>query len=118
MLPSFILNRMDSIVTSLENMEDPLLKQFPLPGCSMRDMSPKEEIHSIIARMLEVETRKEEGMETRKITEALKALQGEFSKVRPSSIILESLLLFLKKTKKKPLCSKLILLMKDYLLNI
>ncbi|MDP1421542.1 TetR/AcrR family transcriptional regulator [Peribacillus simplex] len=119
LLPSFILNRMDSIIESLQSMEDPLLKQFPLPGCSMRDMSPKEEIHSIIVRMLEVETRKEEGMEKRKNTEALKAIQEEFSKVRPSPIILESLLLFLEKNEKRsPLCSKLILVMKDYLTNI
>ncbi|CAH0254040.1 TetR/AcrR family transcriptional regulator [Peribacillus simplex] len=119
LLPSFILNRMDSIIASLQNKEDPLLKQFPLPECSMRDMSPKEEIHSIIVRMLEVETRKEEGMETNKNTEALKAIQEEFSKVRPSPIILESLLLFLEKNdKRSPLSSKLILMMKDYLLNI
>ncbi|MGG0412410.1 TetR/AcrR family transcriptional regulator [Peribacillus simplex] len=119
LLPSFILNRMDSIIESLQSMEDPLLKQFPLPGCSMRDMSPKEEIHSIIVRMLEVETRKEEGMEKRKNTEALKAIREEFSKVRPSPIILESLLLFLEKNEKRsPLCSKLILVMKDYLTNI
>ena len=120
LLPSFILNRMDSIIASLQNTEDPLLKQFPLPECSMRDVSPKEEIHnSIIARMLEVETRKEEGMETSKNTEALKAIQEEFSKVRPSPIILERLLLFLEKNEKRsPMCSKLILMMKDYLLNI
>ncbi|MFJ8072190.1 TetR/AcrR family transcriptional regulator [Peribacillus sp. NPDC096447] len=119
LLPSFILNRMDSIIASLENKEDPLLKQFPLPGCSMRDMSPKEEIHSIIVRMLEVETRKEEGMETRKNTEALKVIQEEFSKARPSPIILESLLLFLEKNEKRsPLSSKLILMMKDYLTSI
>ncbi|MFF2501687.1 MULTISPECIES: TetR/AcrR family transcriptional regulator [Peribacillus] len=119
LLPSFILNRMDSIIASLENMEDPLLKQFPLPGCSMRDMSPKEEIHSIIVRMLEVETRKEEGMDTRKNTEALKAIQEEFSKASPSPIILESLLLFLEKNEKRsPLSSKLILMMKDYLTSI
>ncbi|MFF2460043.1 TetR/AcrR family transcriptional regulator [Peribacillus simplex] len=119
LLPSFILNRMDSIIASLQNNEDPLLKQFPLPGCSMRDMSPKEEIHSIIVRMLEVETRMEEGMEINKNTEALKAIQEEFSKVRPNPIILESLLLFLEKNEKRsPLGSKLILMMKDYLLNI
>ncbi|MFF2854921.1 TetR/AcrR family transcriptional regulator [Peribacillus sp. NPDC058002] len=119
LLPSFILNRMDSIIASLQNNEDPLLKQFPLPGCSIRDMSPKEEIHSIIVRMLEVETRMEEGMEINKNTEALKAIQEEFSKVRPNPIILESLLLFLEKNEKRsPLGSKLILMMKDYLLNI
>ena len=74
-------------------------------------MSPKEEIHSIISRMLEVETSKNR--------EALKAIQEEFSKVRPSPIILESLLLFLEKSEKRsPLCSKLILTMKDYLTNI
>ena len=119
LLPSFILNRMDSIIASLETMEDPLLKQFPLPGCPMQDMSPKEEIHSIIVRMLEVETRKEEGMDTRKNTEALKVIQEEFSKVSPSPIILESLLLFLEKNEKRsPLSSKLILMMKDYLTSI
>ncbi|MFH0070390.1 TetR/AcrR family transcriptional regulator [Peribacillus sp. NPDC056705] len=119
LLPSFILNRMDSIIASLQNNEDPLLKQFPLPGCSIRDMSPKEEIHSIIVRMLEVETRMEEGMEINKNTEALKVIQEEFSKVRPNPIILESLLLFLEKNEKRsPLGSKLILMMKDYLLNI
>jgi AcrR family transcriptional regulator len=119
LLPNFILNRMDSIISSLEAMEDPLLKQFPLPECSLRDLSPKEEIHSIISRMLEVETSKEEGMEISKNREALKAIQEEFSKVRPSPIILESLLLFLEKNEKRgPLCSKLVLTMKDYLTNI
>ena len=111
LLPSFMLNRMDSIIASLQNMEDPLLKQFPLPECSLRDLSPKEEIHSIISRMLEVETSKNR--------EALKAIQEEFSKVRPSPIILESLLLFLEKNEKRsPLCSKLVLTMKEYLTNI
>ena len=43
-------------------------------------MSPKEEINSIIRQVLEVETRKEEGLETSKNTEALKAIQEEFSK--------------------------------------
>ncbi|WP_375090900.1 TetR/AcrR family transcriptional regulator [Peribacillus sp. RS7] len=119
LLPNFILNRMDSIIASLQIMDDPLLKQFPLHECSLRDLSPKEEIHSIISRMLEVETRKEEGMETNKYTEALKAIQEEFSKVRPSPIILESLLLFLEKNEKRShLCSKLILTMKEYLTNI
>ncbi|MGG4266398.1 TetR/AcrR family transcriptional regulator [Peribacillus simplex] len=119
LLPNFILNRMDSIISSLETMEDPLLKQFPLPECSLRDFSPKEEIHSIISRMLEGETSKEEGMEISKNREALKAIQEEFSKVSPSPIILESLLLFLEKNEKRgPLCSKLILTMKDYLANI
>jgi AcrR family transcriptional regulator len=119
LLPNFILNRMDSIIASLQNKEDPLLKQFPLPECSLRELSPKEEIHSIISRMLEVETRKEEGMETSKNTEALKAIQEEFSKVNPNSIILESLLLFLEKNEKRShLCSKLILTMKDYLMNL
>ncbi|MEY9864851.1 AcrR family transcriptional regulator [Peribacillus sp. B2I2] len=119
LLPNFILNRMDSIIASLQIMDDPLLKQFPLHECSLRDLSPKEEIHSIISRMLEVETRKEEGMETNKYTEALKVIQEEFSKVRPSPIILESLLLFLEKNEKRShLCSKLILTMKEYLTNI
>lgn len=119
LLPKFILNRMDSIIASLQIMDDPLLKQFPLHECSLTDLSPKEEIHSIISRMLEVETRKEEGMETNKNTEALKAIQEEFSKVRPSPIILESLLLFLEKNEKRShLCTKLILTMKEYLTNI
>ncbi|MDM5356737.1 TetR/AcrR family transcriptional regulator [Peribacillus sp. ACCC06369] len=119
LLPNFILNRMDSIIASLQIKDDPLLKQFPLHECSLRDLSPKEEIHSIISRMLEVETRKEEGMETNKYTEALKVIQEEFSKVRPSPIILESLLLFLEKNEKRShLCSKLILTMKEYLTNI
>ncbi|MGG0848957.1 TetR/AcrR family transcriptional regulator [Peribacillus simplex] len=119
LLPKFILNRMDSIIASMQIMDDPLLKQFPLHGCSLTDLSPKEEIHSIISRMLEVETRKEEGMETNKNTEALKAIQEEFSKVRPSPIILESLLLFLEKNEKRShLCTKLILTMKEYLTNI
>ncbi|AXN39234.1 hypothetical protein CN689_16425 [Peribacillus butanolivorans] len=115
-LPIFILNRMDSIIKGLHKTDDPLLKEFPLIECSIQKVSPKEEINSIIRQVLEVGKHKEEGLETSKNIEALKAIQEEFSKVRPNGIILEGLLLFLEKNEKRnTMCSKLIILMKDYL---
>ncbi|MGE6379635.1 TetR/AcrR family transcriptional regulator [Peribacillus muralis] len=119
LFPNFFLNRLDSIIASLQNLEDPLLKQFPLPNCTIHDMNPKEETLLIITKLLEAETRKEEGREASKNTKALRAIQEELSKSKPSSIILESLLLFLEKSEKKiPLHSKLSLSMKEYLTNM
>ncbi|MFD9628929.1 TetR/AcrR family transcriptional regulator [Peribacillus muralis] len=119
LFPNFFLNRLDSLIASLQNMEDPLLKQFPLPTCTLQDLDTEEEIHLIITKLLEVETRNEEGKETSKNTKALRAIQEELSKNKPSPIILESLVLFLDKSEKKtPLYSKLILSMKEYLTNI
>ncbi|MFD6440151.1 TetR/AcrR family transcriptional regulator [Peribacillus sp. NPDC060186] len=118
-LPIFILNQMDSIIEGLHKTDDPLLKEFPLLKCSIQKVSPKEEINSIILQILEVEKQKDEGLETSKNVEALKAIQEEFSKVRPNGIILEGLLLFLEKNEKRnTMCSKLIILMKDYLTKI
>ncbi|AOH52992.1 hypothetical protein ABE28_001310 [Peribacillus muralis] len=119
LFPNFFLNRLDSIIASLQNLEDPLLKQFPLPNCTIQDMNPKEETLLIITKLLEAETPKEEGREASKNTKALRAIQEELSKSKPSSIILESLLLFLEKSEKKiPLHSKLSLTMKEYLTNM
>ncbi|KWW12638.1 hypothetical protein AS888_09800 [Peribacillus simplex] len=118
LFPNFFLNRLDSIIASLQNMEDPLLKHFPLPNCTLHDINPKEEILLIITKLLEMETQ-EEGRKASKNTKALSAIQEELSNGKPRSIILESLLLFLEKSDKKgPLYSKLVLTMKEYLTNI
>ena len=116
LLPKFLLNRMDSIIETIQKTDVPLLKKFPWPECLADTVDIREEILLIISRLLEKEINKEEGQAKNKSLEALKALQEEFAKVRPSDIILEGLLLFLEKNEKRStLCSKLILLMKDYL---
>ncbi|MET1014391.1 MAG: hypothetical protein ABWX61_07765, partial [Paenisporosarcina sp.] len=116
LLPIFLSNRMDSIIESLQKTDGPLLKQFPLPECLPNMVDAKEEIILIINRLMEIEIKKEDGQGQNKDLEALKVLHEEFAKVKPSGIIVEGLLLLLEKNENRNiLCSKLMLLMKDYL---
>ena len=114
MLPAFLLNRMDSIISSWTDADVPLLKKFPWVECKEQAEDPKREIQLILDQLLS--RQKKEGNEHTKIAEALMGLQDEFRKEQPSGVLIEGLLLYLEKNGKRSFeGSRLYLLVKEYL---
>lgn len=96
LVPTFLLNRIDSIIEGLLKTDDPLLNPLPWLECSAQAIEPKEEIKLLIDRLLRM---KATGQVISKESEAIEAIREEFAKDRPSGIIIESLLLYLEKTR-------------------